>query len=459
MKNIDTYRNKNVLVIGLGKSGVNSAKLLVRLGSNVTVNDKNDKPDLKQVEELEKLGVKVVIGSHPLSLLDNTDIVVKNPVVPYNNPIVQKALENHITVITEPELAFEILDAQMIGVTGTNGKTTTTTMITEMLNHGRVKGKAYAAGNIGIPSTEIAQKATKDDVMVTELSSFQLMGITKLHPHIAVITNIYEAHTDWHGSRKNYVKAKERIMLNQTADDYLVINWDNEEWREISKQSKAKIVPFSRKKLSTDGAYQDGEYLYYKDEKIINVHDIRVPGTHNIENALAAITVAKIMGQDNNEIITVLKNFTGVKHRTQYVTSVEGRKFYNDSKATNMEATEKALSGFKDNVILLAGGLDRGYEFNDLVPALQDHVKALIVFGETAQLLEKAGEKAGIKKIIKTKDVVSAVPIAYDLSEKQDIVLLSPACASWDQWPNFEIRGDKFIEAVEKLEQQLEEKK
>ncbi|MGX5377181.1 UDP-N-acetylmuramoyl-L-alanine--D-glutamate ligase [Ligilactobacillus sp. LYQ135] len=458
MKKIDSYQNKNVLVIGLGKSGVNSAKLLIKLGANVTVNDKTNTPNMQQVNELESLGAKVVIGSHPLNLVDQVDVVVKNPVVPYSNPLVKKALEKEIKVITEPELAYEVLESPMVAITGTNGKTTTTTLITAMLNYGRSQGKVYAAGNIGIPTTEIAQKATKDDVMVTELSSFQLMGITDLHPHIAVLTNIYEAHTDWHGSRQNYVDAKMRITMNQTEDDYFIVNWDEKEWQVLSKQSKAQIIPFSRTKQSTKGAYQEGDYLYYRDEKIINVNDLQAPGTHNIENALAAIAVAKIMGQSTDNIITILKNFTGVRHRTQYVTTFNERKFYNDSKATNAEATLKALSGFKEPVVLLAGGLDRGYTFDELVPVLKEHVAAMIVFGQTADLLANAAKKAGIKQIMKTKNVVTAVPLAYDLSHKGDVILLSPACASWDQWPTFEVRGDKYIEAVEKLEEQWREK-
>lgn len=457
MKKINTYNNKNVLVIGLGKSGVNSAKLLHKLGAKVIVNDKTDNPDPNQVNELKKIGIEVVTGSHPLNLLDGIDVVVKNPVVPYSNVMVKEALDKQIPVITEPELAYEVLESPLVAVTGTNGKTTVTTMITEILNQGNLVNNAYAAGNIGIPSTNVAQKAKEDDIVVMELSSFQLMGITQLHPHIAVLTNIYEAHTDWHGSRDNYVKAKMRITMNQTADDYLVVNWDDEEWRALSKQTKAKVVPFSRKKLSTDGAYQKDNELYFRNEKIINVDDIKVPGTHNIENALAAITVAKLLGQSTETIVSVLKTFSGVRHRTQYVTSINGRKFYNDSKATNMEATEKALSGFDDNVILLAGGLDRGYKFDDLIPAFKQHVKAMVVFGQTAELMQDAAKKAGIDKIIKTKDAVTAVPEAYDLSEKGDVILLSPACASWDQWPTFEVRGDRFIEAVNKLEDQLEE--
>lgn len=460
MKNISSYQNKQVLVIGMGKSGVNSAKLLVKLGAQVIVNDKTDQPNQSQVDELKKIGVKVVTGSHPLELLDGTTTVVKNPVVPYDNLLVAKAIEEKIPVITEPELAYQVLDATMIGITGTNGKTTTTTMITEMLNRNRSKGKAYAAGNIGIPTTQIAQQATADDVMVTELSSFQLMGIKTLHPHIAVLTNIYEAHTDWHGSHANYVNAKMRILMNQTADDYFVVNWDNEEARQFSKHTQATVVPFSREDQTEAGAYEKDGVLYFKGEKIIDADQIGVPGSHNVENALAAIAAAKLMGQSAENIKEVLQQFIGVRHRMQYVTTFNERKFYNDSKATDIEATQKALDGFNQPVVLLAGGLDRGFnKFDRLVPYFKKHVRALVVFGETADLMADAGKQAGIKEIVKTENAVTAVPEAYRLSKPGDVILLSPACASWDQWPTFEVRGDQYIKAVEDLIKKMEEAK
>ena len=327
-----------------------------------------------------------------------------------------------------------------------------------MLNQGQTEGKAYVAGNIGVPASQVAQEATSKDTIVTELSSFQLLGITEYHPKVAVLTNIYEAHIDYHGTRENYVNAKMRIVMNQTEDDYFVVNWDNEEWQELSQRSKARIVPFSRLGKSKGGAYVADGYLFYKEDKIMPVDDIKVPGTHNVENALAAIAVAKIFGKSNEDIKEVLTTFSGVRHRTQYVTTLNGRKFYNDSKATNMEATEKALAGFNNPVVLLAGGLDRGFTFEKLEPSLKNKVHAMIVFGETADLMAKAGKEAGVEKIIKTKDAVSAVPEAYKVSNEGDVILLSPACASWDQWPTFEVRGDKFIEAVEKLAKELEEK-
>ncbi|MBZ2404677.1 UDP-N-acetylmuramoyl-L-alanine--D-glutamate ligase [Liquorilactobacillus hordei] len=454
MKKITTYRGKNVLVVGLGKSGVNSAKLLRKLGSTVTVNDLKEAPQ-KILDKLHAEGIKVVTGGHPLSLLDETDLLVKNPGIPYSNVLIAEALRRGLTIITEPELAYEILDAQMIGVTGTNGKTTTTTLISLMLNQGRQNGEAYVAGNIGIPASLVAQEATKDDVMVTELSSFQLMGTTKLRPHIAVLTNIYEAHTDYHGTRENYIKAKMNITKNQTKEDYFVVNWDSEEWRKLSEQSKATIVPFSRKGNSTAGAYEKDGWLYFREEKIMLASEIKIPGEHNVENALAAISVVKLLGQESKNIVEVLKTFSGVRHRTQYVTTVKKRKFYNDSKATNMEATEKALAGFNNPVVLLAGGLDRGFTFERLIPYFKN-LRGIIVFGETGDLVAQAAKQAGVKQIIKTENVKTAVPIAYEISKENDVVLLSPACASWDQYPTFEVRGDMFIEAVEDLKKELE---
>ncbi|MCG0791911.1 UDP-N-acetylmuramoyl-L-alanyl-D-glutamate synthetase [Lactiplantibacillus plantarum] len=458
MKSVEQYRNQKVLVLGLAKSGVNAARLLHKLGAFVTVNDKKKFDENPDAQELLSDGIKVITGGHPLSLLDEDfKVVVKNPGIPYSNPIVSGAQEKGIPVITEVELASQILAGELIGVTGTNGKTTTTTMITMMLNQRTNAGKAYVAGNIGVPASAIAQKAMAADTMVTELSSFMLCGIQTLHPHIAVITNIYSTHLDYHGSRENYVKAKMRITMNQTANDYLVINWDSEEWRQLSKQSQATVVPFSRQANTKDGAYEEAGKLYFKDEYIMDAADIRIPGDHNVENALAAIAVAKLQAVPTAGIVQVLKTFTGVRHRTQYVETYQDRQFYNDSKATNLVSTEMALKGFDQPVILLAGGLDRGNTFEKLAPALKAHVKTLIVFGETAEKMADAGRLAGIQDIEFTDNCETAVPIAWQHSQAGDIIMLSPACASWDQYPNFEVRGDRFIKAIEQLTGKAEE--
>ncbi|GAA3174287.1 UDP-N-acetylmuramoyl-L-alanine--D-glutamate ligase [Fructilactobacillus sanfranciscensis] len=457
MKQINDYKDKNVLVFGAGLSGTNAAKLLIKLGANVTLTDAKPASEIADFDELVKAGVKVVAGKSPLSLLDNVDLMIKNPGINYDVPLVKAAEDKKIPVIVEIELAGEIANAKLIGVTGSNGKTTTTTMIAEMLNAGNEKGKAYRAGNIGISATKVAEKATSNDEIVMELSSFMLLGITTLHPHIAVITNIFENHLDYHKTRENYINAKMQITKNQTADDYLVMNFDREEWRKLSKRSKAKVVPFSVKGNYEDGAYQRDGKLYFRDEYIMKAKDIRIPGEQNVENALAAIAVARLSGVSATEIVKVLKNFGGVRHRNQFVLSSNGRDFYNDSKATDIEATQMAIEGFKKPIILLAGGLDRGYTFEKLEPDFKKHLNGIVLFGETAQLLKDSAQKAGVPQIKVVDNLDEAVPVAYEMSKPGEIVLLSPANASWDQFPSFEIRGDQYIKDVEKLTGKKEE--
>ncbi|GEO66141.1 UDP-N-acetylmuramoyl-L-alanine--D-glutamate ligase [Levilactobacillus spicheri] len=458
MKQITTYTGKKVLVLGLAKSGFNAAKLLKKLGADVTVSDVTPLEKNQEARELQAAGFKVLIGEQTPALLDaGYDLIIKNPGIPYDVPVIQRAQELHLPVSGEMELASEVNEAELIAVTGSNGKTTTTTMIQKMLDRDRKAGHARYAGNIGIPASKVAQEVTADDTLVVEISSFMLVATTEFHPHIAVITNIFSNHLDYHKTRANYVAAKMKITANQTADDYFIINFDNPEWRELSQQSKAQVVPFSRQDITEDGAYEKDGTLYFRGEAIMPAHEVKVPGDHNIENALAAIAVAKLKGVSTAAIKAVLRNFGGVRHRTQFVLEAEGRQYYNDSKATDMEATEMALKGFKAPVVLLAGGLDRGYTFEKMIPAFKDHVKAIILFGQTAQLLAQTAKQAGIPTIEMTDNVETAVPLAYQLSAPGDIVLLSPANASWDQYPNFEVRGDRFIKAVEKLTGKQEE--
>lgn len=457
MKNVTTYKNKKVLVLGLALSGVNAAKLLHKLGALVTVNDYKSFEDNSEAQELLEDGMRVVTGGHPVELLDEDfEFVVKNPGIMYNNPIVAKALEKGIPVLTEVQLAYEVAQCPIVGITGTNGKTTTTTMIADLLNRKQQQGKAYVAGNIGTPASLVVQEAASEDAIIMELSSFQLLGTTTFRPHIAVITNIYSAHLDYHGTREEYVEAKMQITKNQTEEDYLVVNWDQPELRELALASKATIIPFSRQEMVENGVFLSGDSIYYLNEPIMDKKDILVPGEHNLENAMAAIAVAKLMGQETSVIKDVLTSFSGVKHRTQFVREYKGRKFYNDSKATNTLATINALNGFKQPVILVAGGLDRGNDFDDLVPHLRQ-VKGMIVYGETAAKLTQAGEEAGVPSIVTVQNVEAAVPVAYDMSEEGDIVLLSPACASWNQYRSFEVRGDAFIDSIEQLIANIEE--
>ncbi|HAQ7737705.1 TPA: UDP-N-acetylmuramoyl-L-alanine--D-glutamate ligase [Enterococcus faecium] len=452
MKKISTYENKKVLVLGLAKSGVSAAKLLHELGALVTVNDGKPFDENPEAQELLSLGIKVITGSHPIELLDEEfSLMVKNPGIPYSHPLVAKAQEMGIPVITEVELAYEVAECPIIGITGTNGKTTTTTMTGLLLNAGADQGIARLAGNIGYPASGVAQEAKSEDKIVMELSSFQLMGITDFRPHIAVITNIYEAHIDYHGTRKEYVKAKWNLQKNMTEKDYLILNWNQSELQELAQRTKARVLPFSTKEVLEDGVYADDYSIYYKKEKIMEISELGVPGKHNVENALAAISVAKLYGISNEAIRETLHFFHGVPHRTQYVGEIQGRKFYNNSKATNILATKMALSGFETSkVVLLAGGLDRGNTFDELIPSLKG-IKAMVVFGQTKEKLMDAGKKAGIETIVTADSVEQAVPLALENSTDGDVVLLSPANASWDQYPNFETRGNRFMEAVNRL--------
>lgn len=458
MKNIEQYQGKKVLVIGFGISGLNAAHLLVKLGANVTANDQATPKDQQIVADLQDDGIKVITGSNPLSLAEEGfDLVVKNPGIPYDNPLVAKFVNQGTPIITEAELGGEILSGHLVSVTGSNGKTTTTTLTQLMIAEHSPHQVKYA-GNIGVSFSKVAEGLGPDDTLVTELSSFQLLGTPTIRPHIAIITNIFANHLDYHKNRENYINAKLNITRNQTKDDFLIINWDQEEWQQLARRSQATIVPFSRLNKSQAGSYVANGEIYWRGEKIMPVDDIRLIGPQNVENALAAIAAAKLSGVSNEAIIKVLTTFSGVRHRLQYVLEYQDRLFYNDSKSTDIEATEVALQGFKRPVILLAGGLDRGYTFERLIPYLKDHVKAMIVFGESKDKMRDAGEQAGVPTIIDSQDAVAAVPAAWKLSAPGDVILLSPANASWDQFPSFEVRGDKFIAAVEQLTGQKEGK-
>lgn len=448
MKKIETFENKKVLVLGLAKSGEAAARLLEKLGAIVTVNDGKPFDENPAAQSLLEEGIKVICGSHPLELLDeNFELMVKNPGIRYDNQMVARAIEKNIPVITEVELAYMISDAPIIGITGSNGKTTTTTMIAETLNNGGKSG--LLSGNIGFPASEVSQTATDKDTLVMELSSFQLMGTDTFHPHMAVITNLMPTHIDYHGSFEEYVAAKWNIQKNMTAEDYLVLNFNQDLAKELAQKTAAQVVPFSTTE-KVDGAYLDGDTLYFKDEAIMKASEIGVPGSHNVENALATIAIAKLSGIANKAIKETLSHFGGVKHRLQALGEVNGIKFYNDSKSTNILATQKALSGFDNSkVILIAGGLDRGNEFDELVPDITG-VKLMVILGESAFRVKRAADKAQVP-YVDAKDVADATHIAYSKAEAGDVVLLSPANASWDMYKSFEVRGDEFIATFEAI--------
>ena len=448
MKHITNFANKKVLVLGLAKSGEAAARLLDKLGAIVTVNDGKPFEENPAAQSLLEEGIKVITGGHPLELLDEEfELMVKNPGIRYDNPMVMKALEKKIPVITEVELAYLISDASIIGITGSNGKTTTTTMIAEVLTADGQNG--LLSGNIGFPASQVATTATKNDTLVMELSSFQLMGIETFHPEIAVITNLMPTHIDYHGSFENYVAAKWNIQKNMSKSDFLILNFNQTLAKELAAKTQATVVPFSTTE-KVDGAYLEGNMLTFRGEPVMAADELGVPGSHNVENALATIAVAKLRGIENQVIKGTLAGFGGVKHRLQYVGEINHVKFYNDSKSTNILATQKALSGFDNSkVILIAGGLDRGNEFDELVPDIQG-LKKMVILGESAARVKRAADKAGVS-YMDAADVKDATQKAFAEAQAGDIVLLSPANASWDMYPNFEVRGDEFIATFEEL--------
>lgn len=450
MKNVEQFSGMKVLVLGLAKSGYAASKLLHSLGAHVVVNDASPAEGNEEATALRLEGIQVICGGHPKGILDEGfDVVVKNPGIPYSNPVVAEALQKNIPVWTEIELTSRISEAPIIAITGSNGKTTTTTLLYHMLNIGGQH--PLIAGNIGTVSCSVAEQATKDQIIVLEASSFQLMGTETFRPHMAIWTNLYDAHLDYHGSPEAYAKAKSAITTNQTPEDYVIYNDDQPELRQYVLSSQATKVPFSLTGRKEQGISADDEQIYWNGEPYVKRSVIKLPGQHNLENILAATAVAILLGCDKTAIENVLSSFTGVRHRMQFVQELKGRKFYNDSKATNTLATKSALAAFHVPTILLAGGLDRGQSFEELRPYMTN-VKVVVALGETAESFATFAASCGIEKIIRAEDVKDAVQKAYPLTVEGDIILLSPACASWDQYPSFEARGDQFIEAVMQLQ-------
>ncbi|KMK77117.1 UDP-N-acetylmuramoyl-L-alanine--D-glutamate ligase [Alkalihalobacillus pseudalcaliphilus] len=449
MKTYNGMKGKKVLVLGLAKSGEAAARLLQRLGAEVTINDAKPLEENEQAQRLDKEGFQIISGSHPLSLLDQGyELIVKNPGIPYSNPLLQEAAKRDLLVITEIELAYLISEAEIIAITGSNGKTTTTTLVHHMMNESA--RNPLIAGNIGTVACEVAETATEDDVIVMEVSSFQLMGISTYRPKISVLLNIFDAHLDYHGSKDAYIDAKANIGANQTDSDFIVYNADDPIVSKMVTNLHATKIPFTQKALLANGLSVYHGALYINAEKLLDVSEIVLPGTHNLENILAAVGASYVAGAKKEQMIHVLKTFVGVEHRLQFVRALEGRSFYNDSKATNILATKKALAAFDAPVILLAGGLDRGNEFDALIPSL-GHVSKLITFGETATKLKKVAEAAGVATIYEANRVDDAVSLAWENSTVGEVILLSPACASWDQYRTFEERGLEFMSAVMKI--------
>lgn len=446
--------SKSILVLGYAMTGKSVAEFLLKQQANIIINDRGDLSEDPSVALLMDKGVRVVDGGHPLYLLDEEiDMIIKNPGIPYSIPFLQKAVSLNIPIYTDVELAYMFCEAEIIGITGSNGKTTTTSLIQKILSH-RQNGLARLAGNIGVPTLQVISEATREDDVIMELSSFQLAGTETFRPTIAVITNIFEAHLDYHHTRDHYVESKLKLVANQSAEDYVVYRYDQGELHNWIKNYRGKLVPFSieydNEFLKEHGAYVDGHMIMFKGEAVLPLESIQIPGEHNIENVLAAVAVGKLKGVSNEDIEGTVSAYQGMRHRIQPVIQFEGRKFFNDSKATNTVATITALKSFDQAIRYIGGGLDRGNEFDDLLPYVND-VAAAYLYGESKEKMAKVFKVAGIEKVLLFDNLIQATTQAYRDAIAGEVVLFSPACASWDQFKNFEIRGDLFIETIEGL--------
>lgn len=453
--NRESLKNKKVLVLGLAMTGMSVVKHLTDLGAFVTVNDIKPLEENKEAQTLIEENVRVIAGSHPVELLEEDfAFMVKNPGIPYSNPMVQAAQAKGLPVYTDIELVGQLTPAEIIGITGSNGKTTTASLTFHILEAATdLPGKNYLAGNIGLAALDVALDAKASDRLVLELSSFQLMGTCSFKPKIAAITNLYPTHLDYHGSIEAYLEAKWQITAQQEASDYLLLNADQAVLWDKRHETQAQVIPVSLTGQSREGAWYDRAHqrLMWREEAVVERDQVFIPGDHNVQNALVAMAIAKLLGVSNTAIQAACQSFHGVAHRMQFVLDYQGRRFYNDSKATNNDAAKTALRSFQAPIVWLAGGLDRGLGLEDLKPEL-GQVKAMVVMGQTADRFAKLAEDMKIP-YVHAKNIEEATDLAYAQSQAGDVILLSPACASWDQYLNFEMRGERFVQAAKHLAQ------
>ena len=478
IENLSELKNKKVAVVGFGRSGVSTAKLISLLGAELIINDKKEEDEiLKDIDLIGRNIYRITGGGHPPEALEGAELVVVSPGVPLSTPSIISAVYKGIPVIGEIEFSWQIMqlikdDIKILGITGTNGKSTTSTLTYEFLKKdGR---NVYLAGNIGFPMAEVVQKLLNREIemdyLVLELSSFQLEGIKSFAPDYAAILNITPDHMDRYSGMSEYIKAKAKIFQNQLPDNYLILNMDDdntikviESLRElyIKKGKLPHIFYFSRFQR-VFGAYLDNDIIYFNPREdlpqeiftemrktFINISGIKIKGVHNIENIMAASLIALCAGCKSAVVEEVAKEFSGLPHRMEVVREIDGVTYINDSKGTNVDAVKKSLESFSGNVILIAGGRDKDGDFTELKEVVSERVKALILIGEARQkIVDALGE---VVPYYFENDMKSAVIKAKEISQKGDIVLLSPGCASFDMFRNFEHRGEVFKEIVNSL--------
>lgn len=447
-------KGKKVLVIGAAVTGVPVVKEMSRLGADITLNDFKKEDELIEViAEIEQIPIRLVTGGHPVELAEVCDFVVVSPGVPLDIPLVKRAKAMGKEVISEIELAFRLTSTPIAAITGTNGKTTTTALLGEIMKAD--KRKTFITGNIGRAMILEVENSKPEDVFVLEVSSFQLESTAAFKPKVAAILNITPDHLNRHKTMEKYIEAKCKVFINQDEKDYTILNGDDPETSRLAVRPKSKVLLFSRKKEVDQGAYLENDYIVIKvgnnKETIIHKDRIYIPGNHNLENSLAAALMAYCMGVRPSVIADTLESFKGVEHRIEYVEEIEGVIYYNDSKGTNTDASIKAVEAMKRPTLIIAGGYDKGSEYDDFIEVFGDIIKHMVLIGKTADKLEETARRHGFVNIHRAKDLRDAVIKCHMLSGPGDCVLLSPACASWDMFSNYEERGRLFKEYVREL--------
>ncbi len=444
-------KGKKVLVVGLGKSGFAAALFLRRRGAQVTVSEQRSEQALSvEIPSLLEAGIAVEAGGHGLLTFRRQDLIVVSPGVPLSTPELVQVRALGLPVIGELELAARFLQGEVLAITGSNGKTTTTTLCGEIFKASGLK--TLVAGNIGLPVIEVVDQSTAGTWSVLEVSSFQLETADSFHPRIAMILNITPDHLDRHGSFENYASIKQRIFARQTDDDYLILNADDHAAQQAAARARSQVLWFSRSKIVRRGAFVlNGVVMFRASEEgssipVLPLAEIPLKGEHNIENVLAAVCAACVANIPAEVIARTVASFQAVEHRLEFVTNIHGVEYYNDSKATNVDATAKAIASFPGNIHLILGGKDKNSDYTQLNALLEARVKAVYTIGAAAEKIES--QIAGVTRVIRAGTLEAAVDQAATQAVAGDVVLLAPACSSYDQFENYEQRGKVFKQAV-----------
>lgn len=447
---------ERALVIGTGISGIGAARLLAHKGAGVTLYDEKEDIDIEGIRgRLGIDGVEIVAGVLPEAIDRAVTLLVISPGVPVDAPIVNRYRDRGIRIIGEIELAYSCARGRLIGITGTNGKTTTTSLVGAMMRD--YFGNAYVVGNIGNPYTDIAMDTDEASITVAEISSFQLETIETFRPNVSAILNITPDHLNRHHTMECYVETKEAIARFQTGEDYCVLNYENEYTRDFGERCPSRVVFFSSERVLENGFYLVNEDIYYSrngvSQRIMNIYDMNLVGMCNIENVMAALAIGSCMGIPFENLLKTIREFKAVEHRIEFVATKRGVDYYNDSKGTNPDAAIQGIRAMRKPTILIGGGYDKGSTYDEWIEAFDGKVKKLILIGQTRDKIAACARAHGFEDILFAESLEEVMRLCVELSVPGDAVLLSPACASWGMFPNYEVRGKLFKDFVYKIEE------